>query len=495
MAAAQLMSSAAHVPAGVSLAESELLADGSLSARFVRRWSQRIWPVLQDVDGSWIVSDELEERTRRAARSLLRSGLEPGDRLVISAETSADLVIAHVASLRAGLVAVPVNTAYTREEVTRIVRAARPRASAVDDDARARWIAEASSQPVLSLGIGLGEAADGEEPIDRAIAADPALLVYTSGTTGQPKGALLSHGNLLSSATAVGCAWRWEPGERLLLALPLFHVHGLGVGVIGSLCAGGAIVLRPRFDARDLASRTSEADLFFGVPAMYQRLAASGRAEALAPLRLLVCGSAPLPAALAEEVARAGGQIPLERYGMTETMMLTSNPYDGPRRPGTVGFPLPGVELRLAEEGEVEVRGPNVIAAYYERPDADAESFTDDGWFRTGDLGAIGEDGYLTLVGRSKELIITGGFNVHPREVEEVLGEHPDVREVAVVGRPSEAWGEEVTAVIVAEGRIDPDQLRALAASRLAPYKVPKRFEFAPELPRNALGKIVRNQL
>lgn len=180
---------------------------------------------------------------------------------------------------------------------------------------------------------------------------------------------------------------------------------------------------------------------------------------------------------------------------MTETMMLSSNPYDGPRKPGTVGLPLPGVELRLGEGGEVQVRGPNVIAGYYRRPDADAEAFTDDGWFRTGDLGEMDEDGYLTLVGRSKELIITGGYNVHPREVEEVLADHPQVKEVAVVGRPSERWGEEVTAVVVAEREIDLVELRTLASSRLAAYKVPKRFEFAAELPRNALGKIVRNRL
>ncbi len=495
MAAAALRSPQDHLPGDGEIAEPDLLADGSLSARFARRWSERTWPQLRDIDGNWIASDQLEERTRRAARSLLRAGLEPGDRLVVSGETSADLIVAHVASLRAGLVAVPINTSYTREEVTRIVRAADPRAAAVDDDERGRWIAEAAAEPVLTLGIELGKAEDGDEAIDRATVDDPALLVYTSGTTGEPKGALLSHGNLLSSATAVAYAWRWEPEERLLLALPLFHVHGLGVGVIGSLCAGGTLILRPRFDADDLASNAAGAELFFGVPAMYQRLAAANRADALRPLRLLVCGSAPLPAALADEVSHAAGQIPVERYGMTETMMLTSNPYDGPRRPGTVGFPLPGVELRLSGEGEVEVRGLNVIHGYYERPDADAESFTGDGWFRTGDLGAIDDDGYLTLVGRSKELIITGGYNVHPREVEEVLGGHSAVREVAVIGRPSDRWGEEVTAVIVADERVDTDELRALAASRLAPYKVPKRFEFASELPRNALGKIVRGAL
>jgi malonyl-CoA/methylmalonyl-CoA synthetase len=221
----------------------------------------------------------------------------------------------------------------------------------------------------------------------------------------------------------------------------------------------------------------------------------TGHARRLRSLRLLVSGSAPLPAALSEELERQTGQLPLERYGMTETVMLTSNPYDGPRKPGTVGLPLPGVEVRLSEGGEVQVRGPNVIDGYYERPDADAEAFTGEGWFRTGDIGEYDEDGYLRLIGRSKELIISGGYNVYPREVEEVLAAHPDVREVAVVGRPSEQWGEEVTAVVVAERPVAGERLRQYAAERLAPYKVPKRIEFAEELPRNAMGKVVRADL
>jgi malonyl-CoA/methylmalonyl-CoA synthetase len=235
--------------------------------------------------------------------------------------------------------------------------------------------------------------------------------------------------------------------------------------------------------------------MFFGVPTIYHRLVQSGEVSALRRLRLLVSGSAPLPASLAHEVAERTGQLPLERYGMTETVMLTSNPYDGPRKPGTVGFALPGVDLRLADDDEVQVRGPNVIGGYYERPDADAEAFTADGWFRTGDLGRLDEDGYLTLVGRSKELIITGGYNVHPREVEEVLGTHPAVREVAVIGRPSDTWGEEVTAVVVAEREVEPDELKQFAARELVSYKVPKRVEFVDRLPRNAMGKLVRGQV
>ena len=273
-------------------------------------------------------------------------------------------------------------------------------------------------------------------------------------------------------------------------------MHGLGVGLNGSLCAGASVVLRRGFDTADVAACARDGvTLFFGVPTMYQRLVRSGEAAALRGLRLLVSGSAPLPAALAHEIEAQAGQLPLERYGMTETMMLTGNPYEGERRPGTVGFPFPGVELRLADSGEVQVRGPNVIAGYLDRPDANAEAFTDDGWFRTGDLGERDREGYLSLVGRAKELIISGGYNVYPREVEEVVGSHPAVREVAVIGRPSEQWGEEVTAVVVAEGDVAEQELRQHAAAHLAAYKVPKRVEFADALPRNALGKVVRDDL
>ena len=485
-----------HLRAGRTFDERDLLEDATLPGRFLRHWRRREpWRQLLAPNGRWLTSDELESRTRDAAERLRASGLEPGDRFVLCAGTSTALVIAYIGALRAGLVVVPLNTAYTQAEVQRIVRAARPAAAAVDDTERAAWIQAATPTTVVH-GIELELPHGGDERIDACAADDPALLVYTSGTTGQPKGALLTHANLLASATAVGLAWRWEPDDRLLLTLPLFHLHGLGVGLNGTLCAGASLELRARFDVGDVTDRCGQgATMFFGVPAMYQRLASSGRAGALAPLRLLVSGSAPLPATLASEIAGYTGQIPLERYGMTETVMLTSNPYHGPRRPGTVGVPLPGVEVRLGDTGEVQVTGPNVIAGYYGNPDATAEAFTDDGWFRTGDLGELDDHGYLRLVGRSKELIISGGYNVHPREVEEALGTHPGVEEVAVVGRPSDSWGEEVTAVVVARRPLDPDELRAHAALTLAPYKIPKRVEFTDALPRNALGKVVRREL
>jgi malonyl-CoA/methylmalonyl-CoA synthetase len=493
-----------HLPAGAEFDEADLLADGSLPRRILRRWEKQAqWPQLCAEDGRWITASELEERTRAAAGRLRGAGLEPGDRFVLSAASSAQLVVAYLAALRAGLVVVPLNPAYTAAEVQRIVTDAAPAGAVVDSDERRAWIRSASATPIPIFGIELevrerpAVPASGEQQIDAASPDDLALLVYTSGTTGRPKGVPLTHGNLLASATAVGLAWRWQPDDRLLLTLPLFHVHGLGVGLNGSLCTGGAILLRPQFDAADVAEqcRARRPSLFFGVPAMYQRLLAAGQVEALRELRLLVSGSAPLPASLATEIADRAGQMPLERYGMTETVMLTSNPHDGERRPGTVGFPLPGVRLRLAATGEVEVRGPNVIAGYYANAEATAEAFTADGWFRTGDLGEFDPDGYLRLVGRSKELIITGGYNVYPREVEEVLATHPAVADVAVVGRPSEAWGEAVTAVVVARREVAPDDLREHAAQQLAPYKVPKQVEFVAALPRNALGKVVRGAL
>jgi malonyl-CoA/methylmalonyl-CoA synthetase len=478
--------------------EVDLLPATNLAARFVARWRERgNAPALRDVDGSWLSAAELEARTRRAAQRLRGSGLCPGDRIVIAARSSAAFVIAYVAALRAGLTVVTLNLAYTRPEITSIVADARPAAALIDDDEKAAWIRDAAGGEPAVYGLDV-DLPDGREDVtlDTAEPDDIALIIYTSGTTGAPKGVPLSHANLLASASAVNLAWRWTPEDRLLLALPLFHVHGLGVGINGSLCAGASVVLRPRFEVEDIAARAGEgATLFFGVPTMYERLARTDRARDLSALRLLVSGSAPLSAQLAHAVGEQAGQLPLERYGMTETIMLTGNPYAGERRPGTVGFPFPGVELRLSEQGEVQVRGPNVIAGYLDRPEATAQAFTPDGWFGTGDLGRFDEDGYLSLVGRSKELIITGGYNVYPREVEEVLATHPAVREVAVVGRASEQWGEQVTAVVVADAEVDGDALRAHAAQSLAPYKVPKAIEFADQLPRNAMGKVVRGDL
>ncbi len=492
-----------HLAPGVRAESVDLLARRSLPAAWARTWSTAPDArAIHDGDG-WITAGELDVRSRGVAARLARAGLRTGDRIVMSAEASGNLVVAHVAALRLGLVVVPVNGAYREREITHIVTDCAPAAALVDSPERGAVIAAATSAPIVVTGPTV-DLPDGPQPrLDESGPDDLALLCYTSGTTGAPKGAMLSHGNALASCEALRLAWRWTAEDRLVLALPLFHVHGLGVGLHGTLLCGAAAILVPRFepDAVFDAARTHRATLFFGVPTMYARLADSERVGELANLRLCVSGSAPLPAELHERLeARAGIRV-LERYGMTETIMNVSNPYDGERRAGTVGFPLPGVELQLGDggdagPGEILLRGPNVFPGYWHQEAATAAAFTADGWFRTGDIGARDPDGYLRIVGRSKELIISGGFNVYPREVEDVLRAHPGVADVAVVGQPSDEWGELVVAVVVpADPPVTEAALLEYAAQELAPYKRPRRVRFVDELPRNALGKVLRHQL
>jgi malonyl-CoA/methylmalonyl-CoA synthetase len=490
----------AHVPPGVRVDNLDLTAKGSLPSAWLGVWANApSAPTLFDRDRGWIGAEQLEEATRRVAGRLQGAGLQPGDRMLFSADSSLELVIAHVAALRSGIVVVPANTAYREREVAHIVTDARPKAALVDDRDRARWISAAAGPETVVVGPGV-DVPDHEPAVIDAIAPDdPALIGYTSGTTGSPKGAVLTHGNLLAGSESVGLAWRWTGSDRLVLALPLFHVHGLCVGLHGTLLAGASAVLLPRFDVDSVLDAASghDASLFFGVPTMYHRLAQSSRVGELAGLRLCVSGSAPLPAELHRALAERGGQQVLERYGMTETLMNVSNPYDGERREGSVGLPLPGVELRLSngKEGEIQLRGPNIFAGYWERAQATAESFSD-GWFCTGDLGSLDPDGYLRILGRSKELIISGGFNVYPREVEEVLLAHPAVAEIAVVGTPSDEWGEVVTAFVVPTGPGPPAELLlTFAAERLAPFKRPRLIHFVDTLPRNALGKVLKHEL
>jgi malonyl-CoA/methylmalonyl-CoA synthetase len=349
-----------------------------------------------------------------------------------------------------------------------------------------------------------------------------ASIVFTSGTTGAPKGAVLTHANLLAGTEALVAAWRWDASDRLVHTLPIFHAHGLCVGVFGTLLSGGSAVLLGRFDPVSVeeACRWHHASLFFGVPTMYHRLVDAPQGRVLGRLRLAVSGSAPLAADLHRRLSRQVGIDVLERYGMTETLMTVSNPVEGERRPGTVGFPLPGVEVRLAPAvaggassapavaggastqprgaAQILVRGPGVFAGYWDRPVANAEAFSD-GWFYTGDLGAVDDAGYLRILGRSTELIISGGFNVYPAEVEEVLAAHPAVAEVAVTGTPSDEWGEVVTAwVVPAVGSGDDALVADLvqhAATRLSAYKRPRLVRFVEELPRTALGKVQRGAL
>jgi malonyl-CoA/methylmalonyl-CoA synthetase len=429
--------------------------------------------------------------------------LVAGDRLLWSTASSASSLVAHIAALRAGLVVVPANTAYTAAEIGHIVADVRPAAAVVDDDRRGSWARDAAKGSLLVLGPDLDVADHDPGSLDVARPGDPALIMFTSGTTGLPKGAVLTHGNLLASVESVRTAWRWHSDDRLVHSLPVFHAHGLCVGVYGTLLAGASAVLLPGFDPGSVLDAADEhsATLFFGVPTMYHRLAGSDRVAELGRFRLCVSGSAPLNADLHRRIWATGGQAVLERYGMTETLMNASNPYDGERRAGTVGFPLPGVEIMVADDNEILVRGPNVFSEYWERPEATAASFSPDPlggrpWFHTGDLGAVSDDGYLSILGRSKELIISGGYNVYPAEVEAVLLSHPEVLDVAVTGTASDEWGEVVTAwVVTGHGGPAPDGLAEYAAGRLAPYKRPRLVHVVGELPRNALGKVVRTEL
>ncbi|HKA13388.1 MAG TPA: AMP-binding protein [Myxococcota bacterium] len=459
-------------------------------------------PALADERGATLSYGALDTASRSAAGRLHGAGLRAGDRVLVSAAASLDLAIAHVACLRLGLVVVPANTAYRAAELAHLVADARPRAAICDAPERGGDLRAADPElRVLAPALALPDAEP--PPLDAAPPEAPALIGYTSGTTGRPKGAVLSHANLLASAESLRIAWRWCAGDRLVLALPLFHMHGLGVGLHGTLHAGASAVLVPQFhpDAVARAILRAEATLFFGVPTMYHRMLEFGNAGALRALRLCVSGSAALPADLHAAFERACGQRILERYGMTETVMLISNPVDGERRPGTVGLPLPGVEVRLSgTPPQIEVRGPNVFRGYWERRDANAEAFTADGWFRTGDLGELDDAGYLRITGRAKELIISGGYNVYPREVEDALRAHPAVLDAAIVGTPSPEWGELVTAYVVI-GAVDrshpPDlaELRKFLADRLAPYKQPRLLHIVESLPRNALGKVQKHRL
>jgi malonyl-CoA/methylmalonyl-CoA synthetase len=486
-----------HLPDGVDPASVDLLRRVNLPAAWATNWrAAPNRPVLCDVDGTWATGADLLARTETVAGRLAAAGLTAGDRVVVSGSSSVALVVAHCAALRMGLVVVPVNAAYSEREIEAIVTDARPRGAMVDRTEMQGWLRELGVEVVTGVDVDLP---DGPPPVlDAAASDDPALLPYTSGTTGRPKGALLSHGNLLASAEAILLAWRWTADDRLILCLPLFHMHGLGVGVHGTLLAGASAVLQDRFDVESVLSvaESGDATMFFGVPTMYTRLAEANGAERLGRLRLCVSGSAPLSPEMHRRIEQRCGQRIVERYGMTETVMLVSNPYDGERRAGAVGFPFPGVELRFSPTNdEIEVRGPNVFAGYFERPDATAESFTDDGWFRTGDIGAVDDDGYVSIVGRAKELIISGGYNVYPREIEDLLRAQPGVVDAAVVGTLSDEWGEVVTAYLEGPADLDADAVVAAVADELVPYKRPRIVHRVDALPRNAMGKVVRADL
>jgi malonyl-CoA/methylmalonyl-CoA synthetase len=485
------------------------LAAGTMGEAFAATAADRGDAPALEIDGAAVTHAELDDRAARVAGYLRSRSVSPGDRVLLCAPTSLDLVVAYLGVVRAGATAMPCDAALTAAELTHLLGDGEPVAAFVAADARERLArAEADARSVGTV-VALGGEADGAAPLDDALAGDPiapeanpgpAMLAYTSGTTGAPKGVPLTHANVLASTRGVVLAWRWSADDVLVHALPLSHQHGLS-GVHLSLLTGSRAVIFSRFGPDVLcgAVRDRRATVVFAVPAMYERLDAwEGIGDAdLGSLRVAVCGSAPLSAALAERVERWLGQVPLERYGSTEAGLDVSNAYDGPRRPGRVGWALPGIEMRLeGDQGEILVRGPQVFEGYWRRPDATAEALTPDGWFRTGDLGRIDPaDGSLEISGRSKELIISGGLNVYPREVEAVLEEHPAVAGVAVAGVPSERWGEEVVAFVVPAGELDADGLIAHCRERLSAYKCPKRVVALDELPVNRMGKVRRDAL
>jgi malonyl-CoA/methylmalonyl-CoA synthetase len=475
----------------------------SLPKAWAARWrTDATAPALSSPGGEWVSRGQLLHRTGAVAASFAEHGVTSGDRILMSASPSVELVIAHVAALRLGAIVVPVNTAYTSPELRSVAEQARPALAVLDDPGRLPGIPSVTpdalfpTQPPRETPTPL---------LDSAMADDPAMLMFTSGTTGRPKGVVLSHGNILASAEALRVAWHWTPDDRLVLSLPLFHMHGLGVGVHGTLLAGASAVIVEKFDVDTVFDtiRDASATLFFGVPTMWVRIAESPRVKELATLRLCVSGSAPLSPDVFRALQDRGGQTILERYGMTETVMNVSNPYVGERRAGSVGLALPGVQVRLAgdpsltptEPGEILLKGPNVMHTYWENASATAAAFDADGWFLTGDIGQFDTDGYLSIVGRSKDLIITGGFNVYPREVEEALLLHPAVAECAVLGAPDAQWGETVVAYVVASEKVSEQNILEHAATHLARFKRPRSIRFIDALPRNALGKVVKSEL
>ena len=475
--------------------------------------AERDAPLLTLADGAQVSGRQFHALIAGAATALVGLGVVKGDRVALQVAKSPEALAIYGACVSIGAVFLPLNTAYTAAEVEYFIGNATPRVL-VCDPGQAGVLAAVAVQHgamLRTLGPqGQGSFADAmaQAPLGFAPADcspdDLAAILYTSGTTGRSKGAMLTHHNLLSNARALVDLWRFGPDDVLLHALPIFHTHGLFVASNVSLLSGGQMIFLPGFDLDTVLRLLPRATVMMGVPTFYTRLlAAPGFDRDLtAQMRLFISGSAPLLADTHQAfAARTGHQI-LERYGMTETNMNTSNPYDGDRRAGTVGLPLPGVDLRLmagdqpvaqGAVGGIEVRGPNVFAGYWQMPDKTAEDLRPDGWFITGDLGQIDADGYVSIVGRAKDLIITGGYNVYPKEVELLLDAVPGVTEAAVIGLPHPDFGEAVFAVLV--GDVDPAAALAAIAPQIARFKQPKAAVVVADLPRNTMGKVQKNLL
>ncbi|WP_299298017.1 malonyl-CoA synthase [uncultured Tateyamaria sp.] len=456
------------------------------------------------------------ERTAQMAHRLRQSGLGVGDRVVVQAAKSIEMVILYAATIQAGGVFLPLNTAYTRDEVSYFVNDATPALIVCDGADLAQMREIAAEAQVLTLNAdGSGTLTDGLDDMPVQFDTVPrgpddlAALLYTSGTTGRSKGAMLSHDNLLSNTLALTDLWQITKQDRLIHALPIFHTHGLFVALNTSLQVGATVHFMPGFNIDAVIDALPIGTMMMGVPTFYTRLLSDDRltADLVAGMRLFVSGSAPLLAETHAAFTERTGHHILERYGMTETNMNTSNPYEGARLPGTVGHPLPGVEVRLTDAngaevpqgdvGMIEIRGPNVFQGYWQMPEKTAEELRDNGFFITGDLGQVDDQGFLSIVGRQKDLIITGGYNVYPKEIEDVLNDIPGVDESAVVGVPDADFGEAIIAVVVPEmgASVDEDALRSVVADKLARFKHPRRYEVMQDLPRNTMGKVQKNIL
>ncbi|RKR66089.1 malonyl-CoA/methylmalonyl-CoA synthetase [Acidovorax sp. 94] len=470
---------------------------------------------------------DLDRASARIANLLASLKLPQGSRVAVQVEKSVEAMALYLATLRAGYVFLPLNTAYQSAEIEYFIGNAEP-AVVVCSPGNFGWVSKIAftlgTQHVFTLGDdrtgSLLERATHHSDEHQAVARsadDLAAILYTSGTTGRSKGAMLTHGNMLSNAVMLKDYWGWKKGDVLIHALPIFHVHGLFVAIHGALINGSKMIWMAKFDPKAVIGAMPRATVFMGVPTLYVRMLAEPglTKEAVKNMRLFIAGSAPLLIETFKEWQQRTGHTILERYGMSETIMLTSNPYsadkrykgEDERRGGTVGFPLPGVSLRVqgddgkdlpvGEIGGIQVKGPNVFKGYWRMPEKTAEEFTKDGYFKTGDVGKVDERGYVHIVGRSKDLIISGGYNVYPAEIEGYINDMPGVAESALVGVPHPDFGEVGVAVVIAKpgAKLDADAIVAQLKSQLANFKIPKKCFVVAELPRNTMGKVQKNLL
>lgn len=480
---------------------------------------------IETSDGRFYSWRDLERASAKMANLLSSLDLAPNSRIAAQVDKSPEALFLYLATLRAGYIYLPLNTAYQEAEVAYFIGDAEP-AVVVCTPRNFGWVAQiafkAGTQHVFTLGqhghdktIGslLTRATpqpDHYQTVNRE-PQDLAAILYTSGTTGRSKGAMLSHANLASNALVLQQTWHWQAGDVLLHALPIFHIHGLFVAVHGALLNGSKMIFLTRFDAAEVIRHLPRASVFMGVPTYYVRLLAesSFNRTVCARMRLFISGSAPLATETFNQFTERCGHTILERYGMSETAMLTSNPYQGARMAGTVGLPLDGVSVRVVQDdaacstcavgqaGAVQVKGPNVFQGYWRMPEKTAEEFTADGYFKTGDIGAWNEQGYLSIVGRGKDLIISGGYNIYPKEIELLIDALPGVLESAVIGIPDADYGEAVAAIVIARAgaKLNPAAIIDTLKSQVAHFKVPKQVFLQDELPRNAMGKVQKNLL